>query len=144
FDEQLKIFARAEQPDYEILSDSLAYCRDYLDQWHHPREDVMFDLLKARDPDAGAASTDLGDQHKHLAKLTLRVVGIFKDVADRGAVHLREDLVSSGRELSDAYRHHIEWEEENFFPLVEEKLTEADWNELGKRMAAPSGPLELN
>ena len=48
FDQQLAIFEKADQPDYEVLSESLAYCKDYLDVWHHPREDRLLDLLRAR------------------------------------------------------------------------------------------------
>ena len=144
FEAQLDTFERAEQPDYEILADSLAYCREYLDQWHHPREDAMFDLLQMRDAAKAASLKELEGQHKNLAAATVRVVGIFKDVAERGAVYLREDLVNSGRELSGAYKHHLNWEEANFFPVVEEVLESADWQSLSELVAVPSDPLAAN
>jgi hemerythrin-like domain-containing protein len=127
FDGQLAIFEKAEQPDYDILSDSLAYCKDYLDVWHHPREDRLLALLHDRDPQKAESLSVLEGQHRDLAESTRRVVRIFRDVAERGAVHLREDLVHSGRDLSCAYRHHIRWEEANFFPAVESALSADDW-----------------
>jgi len=135
FDEQLAIFENAEQPDYDVLSDSLAYCKDYLDVWHHPREDRLLDLLQERDASKARPLQELDGQHRELAANTSRVVRVFKDVAERGAVHLREDLVRSGRELSGAYRHHILWEEAHFFPVIEKALEAADWEVARHEMA---------
>ncbi|HSQ95758.1 MAG TPA: hemerythrin domain-containing protein [Croceibacterium sp.] len=134
FDEQLAVFEQAEQPDYELLSDSLAYCKDYLDVWHHPREDRLLALLQERDPQKAHPLRELDGQHKALAENTLRVVQVFKDVGERGAVHLRDDLVRSGRDLSGEYRHHIRWEEANFFPAVEDSLEAADWETARREM----------
>ncbi len=127
FDAQLAVFERAEPPDYDILSDSLAYCKDYLDVWHHPREDRLLDLLGRRDAGKAASLAELDDQHKGLAKCTVQVVRVFKDVAERGAVRLREELLRSGCELSNAYRHHLAWEEANFFPALDRTLEPDDW-----------------
>jgi hemerythrin-like domain-containing protein len=135
FDDQLTIFERAERPDYEILSVSLLYCRDYLDVWHHPREDRLLDLLRQRDARQAGPLLEIEQQHGDLARNTSRVVRVFKDVSERGAVQLREDLVRSGRDLSSAYRHHIQWEEANFFPVIAEALDEADWEIARREMA---------
>jgi hemerythrin-like domain-containing protein len=128
FDEQLAVFERAEPPDYDILSDSLAYCKDYLDVWHHPREDRLLGLLRQRDAGKVNSLAELDDQHKGLARNTVQVVRVFKDVAERGAVRLREDLLRSGRELANAYRHHLTWEEAHFFPALDRTLEPGDWD----------------
>jgi hemerythrin-like domain-containing protein len=135
FDEQLMIFEKAGQPDYELLSDSLAYCKDYLGVWHHPREDRLLDLFKKREAQKARSLQELDGQHRTLAEHTSQVVRVFRDVAERGRVHLREDLVSSGRSLSGEYRHHIRWEEANFFPMIEQSLEAADWEVARRDMA---------
>lgn len=139
FDAQLAVFERAEQPDYEVLSESLAYCRDYLDAWHHPHEERMLDLLLARSAGEAAAMSALGEQHWNLADTTARVVGIFNDVAQRGAIRLRDNLVSRGRELSIAYRRHLEWEESHLFPLARTVLAPADWEALDGEAGRAAG-----
>ena len=136
FEEQLDTFERAEQPDYAVLADSLAYCRDYLDQWHHPREDAMFEILQQRNASRASSVRQLSDEHRQLAAATLRVVGVFRDVAERSALHLREDLVRSGRELSADYRDHMDWEESAFFPVVEEVFEQADWRRLKEQVGS--------
>lgn len=127
FDEQLAVFERAGSPDYDVLSDSLAYCKDYLDVWHHPREDRLLEVLRQRNSAEAAALAELGDQHKDLATRTLGMVRVFRDVAERGAVHLREGLLRAGRELSVAYRRHLSWEEAHFFPTLDRTLEPDDW-----------------
>lgn len=135
FDAQLAVFERAERPDYEVLSESLAYCRDYLDAWHHPREERMLALLQARSAEKAVAMSALGEQHRDLADTTSRVVAIFNDVAQRGAIRLRENLVRRGRELSTAYLRHLEWEETNLFPLARAVLGPTDWETLDSEAA---------
>jgi len=142
FRKQLDTFEAAGDPDYEILSESLAYCRDYLEQWHHPREDVMLEILQKRDPDKAAPLVELEEQHKELARMTLRVVSVFRDVSERGAIHVREDLVTTGGDLVSSYRNHIRWEETHFFPAVEEAFTPADWEELDQRLKPAPDPLD--
>jgi hemerythrin-like domain-containing protein len=147
FDAQLAIFERAEQPDYEVLSESLAYCRDYLDVWHHPREDRMLDLMQVRNGKKAASMSALGEQHRDLAETTARVMGVFNDVAQRGAIRLRETLVGCGRELSTTYRHHLDWEENNFFPLALAVLQPCDWEALdgeSAQKAAAGHPDQLS
>lgn len=134
FEAQIDAFEQADRPDYDILSDTLAYCRDSLDQWHHACEDAMFEILETRDASKVSSLSELGEQHRALAATTARVAGVFDDVAERGAVQLREDLVSAGRELAAAYRHHIGWEEANFFPTVQEAFTPTDWEALSRRL----------
>jgi hemerythrin-like domain-containing protein len=128
FDGQLALFERAEPADYDILSDSLAYCKDYLDVWHHPREDRLFEALRQRSPAKAGPLVELDGQHKELARRTAQVVRVFRDVSERGAVRLREDLVRAARELSEAYRHHIAWEEAHFFPALDQTLADEDWH----------------
>lgn len=113
FEAQLDRFERAERPDYEILEGSIAYCQEYLDRWHHPREDALLELLQRRAPREGRACADLEDQHLRLARTTGEVVKVFEEV-ERDAEYSRARLVEMGRILVDDYRRHLDWEEANF------------------------------
>lgn len=138
FDAELSIFGEAEVPDYEILEGSIAYCRAYLDVYHHPKEDILLEHLRSRDPAAGNASAGLRDQHSHLAETTKSIAAVF-DAIREGGEYRRDALVASAHELSAAYRAHLEWEECNFFPLLERRFSAADWAAVGKHFddAAP-------
>lgn len=67
---EIDLFDRAGKPDYEIVEAILAYCLDYPDECHHPKEDAVLAKLRARDADAAAAVGDLEGEHRELAALT--------------------------------------------------------------------------
>ncbi|MEE8445081.1 MAG: hemerythrin domain-containing protein, partial [Alphaproteobacteria bacterium] len=93
-----------------------------------------------RDAAAAEAVGDLAAEHaglaartRKLANAVTRVIG--EETVERASVHaLAEDLAR-------AYRRHIAFEEERFFPAAEASLTEADWAEIDARLDAPDDPL---
>lgn len=143
FEKQLDRFERAETPDYEILGGSIAYCQEYLDRWHHPREDALLSLLQVRAPVEARACAALEDQHIDLARATRELVKIFEAV-ERDAQYPRELLVEKGRTLIRDYRRHLDWEETNFFPAVTNHLLTEDWQAIASRFADAADPLAPN
>lgn len=143
FERQLDRFEQAKKPDYEILQGSIAYCRDYLDRWHHPFEDALFAILSRRAPVEAKACRPLADQHVDLAHATGALVSIFEAV-ERDAPFLRADLVTRGQALVRDYRRHLDWEEANFFPAVTKYLTANDFEQAESLFADSSDPLAKN
>lgn len=140
FEDQLARFQDARKPDYEILQGSIAYCRECLDRWHHPREDALLVLLELRAPSAAAACQDIEGQHRHLAKASGDLVQLFEAV-EQGAFFLREDLVRQGQSLVESYRQHLDWEETHFFPVVSDKLQPEDFCSIAERFADGYDPM---
>lgn len=141
---QLDQFGRAERPDYDILNGSIAYCSEYLDRWHHPKEDALLELLSSRLPSVKLQMDELTEQHEHLATSTQEIIRIFTDVVDRGGIYVRDDLVRQGRSMCAAYEDHLAWEEEHFFPVAERKLTQEDWSAFAEQFEVVSDPLATN
>ncbi|HMK71560.1 MAG TPA: hemerythrin domain-containing protein, partial [Xanthobacteraceae bacterium] len=48
-EQELIVFDRNERPDYEVIQAVVRYFEDYPDCCHHPKEDMIFEKLKARD-----------------------------------------------------------------------------------------------
>ena len=42
-------------PEYDIVQGALDYCLNYPDLCHHPKEDLVFKRLQARNPSAAVA-----------------------------------------------------------------------------------------
>ena len=143
FDRELASFEEAKTADYEILGGCISYCLDYLDQWHHPREDLMLELMSRRDCEASRSLQGLVVQHEDLARWTADLERTFHDVSERGAVYPREDLVGLGRKLSSAYKDHLGWEERKFFPAARAILLDEDWQELTRRVEGPQDPMSV-
>lgn len=60
---ELCVFNRAKRPDYHVVHSIIEYFQDYPDSCHHPKENMIFEKLKARDPIAAASVSDLEPEH---------------------------------------------------------------------------------
>ena len=80
---ELRVFNRAERPDYHVVQSVIEYFQDYPDCCHHPKEDMIFEKLKARDPAAAASVGDLEAEHgkgsKRLRRVARAVESILAD-----------------------------------------------------------------
>src|SRR6516162_4183401 len=61
---ELSVFDRGDRPDYEVVLAVIDYFKDYPDSCHHPKEDMIVEKLKARDPVAVATIGDLAGEHQ--------------------------------------------------------------------------------
>src|SRR5690606_35644840 len=126
--------------DYEILEGSIAYCQEYADRWHHPREDALLELLERRDPAQARACEDLKEQHLTLSRTTADLVKTFEHV-EHDAEYPRARLVELGRRLIGDYHRHLDWEEANFFPVLADLLTSDDWRDVTSRYLDVGDPM---
>ncbi len=132
---QLAVFDAGEAPDYEIVSGILDYCLGYQDRFHHPKEDAILVALERREPEAAANLRILGEEHEKLAALTRQFADVVQQILQDQEVR-RDWLDENARNFLEFYRHHLEWEESEFFPKALEALSEDDWNAIDARFAA--------
>ena len=137
---QLAVFDQGETPDYDIVQGVIDYCLNYPDRYHHPKEDLVLERLQALDPVAAAAIGDLAAEHEDLASLTRRfadaVHAILQDIeVPRGPF---ED---AARRFLEAYREHMDKEEQAFLPAARRSLSEADFADIEARLSQREDPL---
>ena len=56
-EQELSVFDHRERPDFDTLRAIIDYFAEYPARCHHPKEDMMVEILKARDPVLMARST---------------------------------------------------------------------------------------
>ncbi len=137
---QLAVFDAGETPDYDIVRGVVEYCLDYSDLYHHPKEDLVFERLRAADPEAAAEVGDLPGEHRELSALTRRlqeaVAAVLSDLeVPRG--RFDETL----REFLDAFRRHMDMEERVLLPAARRALSADDLSEIQDRLDHPEDPL---
>lgn len=137
---QIDAFGEGGTLDFEIAGGVLHYCRTYPDLHHHPREDLVFDRLKARDPEAAAAMGDLRADHDKLAAVTERFAEILTAV-EQDIPMERDVLLAAAKAFLNGYRHHILMEEKHFFPAARRALTPEDWRQLTAKSEPVEDPL---
>lgn len=137
---QIERFEAGEQPDYDVLDGALEYCLGYPDLHHHPREDLVHQHLRKRDPAAAARVDDLEAEHRELTGLTRSFAETLQEVLSDAEIP-RERLSTAARAFLEAYRRHIEGEDSIFFPAAERALRPEDWADIEARMAEVMDPV---
>jgi hemerythrin-like domain-containing protein len=129
---ELKVFDRRERPDYEVIQAIIDYFQDYPDCCHHPKEDMIFDKLKARDPSAAKRIGDVEAEHRQETERLDRVAKVVRNVLlDREI--LRETFSTAMRDFIDHQRVHMAMEERSLFPAAANALRPHDWQEIDSK-----------
>ena len=125
-EDQVALVTAGKRMDVELLRLAAEYFSDYPDRCHHPKEDLVYKLLRTRDPDACEGLRDLIADHRRLHELA----EAFADAVHRPPRELQGEDSAARRvitEFTALYRQHIRLEEERFFRLAEERLSMDDW-----------------
>jgi len=129
---EIKVFDRRERPDYELIQGIIDYFQDYPDCCHHPKEDMIFARLKARDPVAAKRIGDVDAEHRQETERLDRVAAVVRNVLlDREI--LRETFGKVMRDFIDHQRRHMAMEERTLFPAAANALRPEDWQEIDSK-----------
>lgn len=140
FDRQLERYRAGDTPDYDLMRDVVQYLRDYADCFHHPREDVAFDLLVEREPDARAVVQRLTQEHHDLAEAGATLLERLRELTS-DAMLPRGTLEAAAATYLENYRRHIDTEEREVMPVAGRVLTDADWRQVVDAVQPTSDPL---
>jgi hemerythrin-like domain-containing protein len=139
-EEQATLADAGEPMDEELLRLAAEYFCDFPDRCHHPKEDLVYQLLVKRDPAARTELRDLLADHRHLHDLAQAFAETVRPTAGNCAIAepaAREGIV----QFTQHYRQHMRLEEERFFRLAEERLSRDDWDLLDFTMFDEDDPL---
>ena len=137
---QLAIVDAAEQPDYDVLAAIAAYFVGFPDRCHHPKEDLIYGVLRSRDPVLAAEVGDLEEEHRGLAELTRSLAELIERALAEEPVG-RDQVRDLTRDFIRRYRHHIAREELHVFPAARQVLSDRDWAEIDGKLGDRDDPL---
>jgi len=132
-EDQLHRLESGAPVDGDLLLLAHEYLSGYPEQCHHPKEDLLYNLLLRRDPRAAEAFANLVAEHQLLAQRTERLGHELRDAVGRGKGPDGR-LTASLREFVDMQRQHMVREERDFFPAALRSLTRDDVAELDHRL----------
>ena len=123
---ELNVFSRGDRPDYEIINAVISYFLDYPDCCHHPKEDMIFEKLKARDSVAAESVGDLEAEHRNEGKRLRRVSDMIRGILiNEEAPGQTFDNVM--RDFVEQERRHMKMEERVLFSSAVTALRPEDW-----------------
>ncbi|MEM8645386.1 MAG: hemerythrin domain-containing protein [Pseudomonadota bacterium] len=139
---QIDLFEQTDQPDYDLIREIIDYFLTFPDLYHHPKEDVVFRKLKARDAKAVEPFGELDQLHadvsERLHEFTRAVVNVLME-----AEISRDTFVKLARDFISGERAHMKAEEKHFLPVAASTLTKKDWDEIEgvvSKFQDPLGP----
>lgn len=137
---QVAVFESGKRPDYDVLSAVADYFTGFPDRCHHPKEDLILQKLRRRDPAAAAQVGDLETDHEHIGELARHFKEAVQNVLDEVEVS-REAFVAVARHFLEEQRRHLRMEEQRFFPAALAALTADDWAEIDRRATREEDPV---
>ena len=138
-EDELGLFDRAERPDYEVFGAIIEFFKNYPNSCHHPKEDIIYEKFKARDPSRAASIADLQAEHREGAVRLRRVAQTIDSVLNDQEL-LRESVDQIVRDFIDNERKHIALEDEVVFPAIVDTLQAGDWADIALTLADRYGP----
>ena len=117
---------RGDTIDGRLLDQVFRYFLGYPECCHHPKEDLVYERLRRRDPTTAARVGDLLADHQALGEQTHAAAARARKAT--GGVD--PGLVEVLRRFSEATRRHLRTEEEEIFPAMVRTLTREDWDEI--------------
>jgi len=139
-EQELQIFDRSERPDYEVLQAIIEYFQDYPESCHHPKEDMVFEKLKVRDPAEAKRVGDMEGEHEVEGKRLQRFAQAVEDIL-AGREFLRQSFHKVAYDFIEHQRQHMVKEELELFPAAVKGLRPEDWAEIDARLDDRKDPL---
>ena len=126
--------------NFPLMRDVMRYMTRYPDQFHHPKEDLLFTALEIRDRSIRAVVEELREAHRELATQGLALLGTLGNVV-AGVLVERETLKRQGRGYLELLRSHMNTEEGLAFRRAERFLRDEDWIVIDQEIEHMDDPL---
>ena len=107
-----------QDPDFELFAEIMSYMTVYPDAVHHPKEDVVYEELRARRPDLAEDLDNVPDDHRDIARLG----SLLRDeveAVNAGAAVRRDTMIRDAAAYVTCLRDHMIWEEEDLFRRID-------------------------
>jgi hemerythrin-like domain-containing protein len=139
---ELDALAAGHEANFDLKIEMLDYIEHYAELVHHPTEDKINRVaFKKQSMKSHAALYErICNEHSNLLGLANRFKATLEGVM-QGAVQLRDEVEMQGREFVALQRQHIDLEEQELFPLVDEALSDKDWEKLEAEITHENDPV---
>jgi len=139
-EQELKLFDKADQPDYQIFQAIIEYFQTYPENYHHPKEDVVYKKLELRDPALAKRIGDVEAEHEIETTRLREFAQAVEDILGERELP-RQTFHDVVHDFIEHQRLHMEKEERLLFPAAVKSLRPEDWAEIDERLLNGKDPL---
>ena len=127
----------------KVVGDHVKFMVDALHDHHAAEDELVWPKLQSRAPSRQADLQRMVDEHGEIAAAVDRVEFMLPTWAKSADSKLTEQLSAAASELSARVGQHLEDEERNAVPIIEEHLTQQEWAAAVKQAASFISPRNL-
>lgn len=131
----------AKVPNYAVVAGILNYLHNYTDGFHHPREDLLFERLRKRQPELDTVICGLIAEHQSIDANGKKLEqALQRHLAGRRSAQHNKSVDGQCRSYVKKLRRHLGQEEKEVFPQVSH-LHRHDWIAVDKGLPYEADPL---
>ncbi len=137
---QCDLLQRGETVDARMLQDIFSYIAHHPDLYHHPSEDLIFEVLRRCDPPSVESVDALSLEHGTLTKAAKEILAMLSAFSGPAMIP-RERLVDMLLDYIARSRRHMAFEESTVFPRARAVVSEKDWQAIERGVPRREDPL---
>ena len=141
FQDQLDLIGKRQTPDYQIMFDIMHYMSHYPDQFHHPRENILYKRLVIKHTQSRALIETLILEHESRAQKGKAILDLLKELKQKDNGDLRRRLSFRSEDYLILHKSHVDLEENKVLPRINEFLSEEDWHSICNDITLAKDPL---
>jgi monoterpene epsilon-lactone hydrolase len=131
-DDEADVLSEGKRADMECMADILNYITHYPDQYHHPKEELIFDRMGGADKKTKDIIGKLRHGHTLVAELGQGLTEEIVALSQSRSKKKRRELAIRVRSYTRGLREHIQLEESKIFRPAIKLLSAADWKAIDK------------
>ncbi|PKH04618.1 hemerythrin domain-containing protein [Moritella sp. Urea-trap-13] len=112
--------------NFKLMDDIVHYLRNYIDRYHHPKEDLIYSYYLEHYVEDADMPNRLASEHQSLNFLSRELSSVL-NMIQLDSVMPFDELAVQLRGFVDKQRSHIQYENNVVMPLMAEKFTPDDW-----------------
>lgn len=132
-EQECDVFRRAKRPDYELLTEIIDYFGSFLDQYYHPKEDLLFNRERVANAACARIIDDIAAERGKAASSLQALSEALREILNEQRV-LRQTFDDAARSFIRHQRRQIEIEGQRLFPIAQSALAPADWADLHAKL----------
>jgi hemerythrin-like domain-containing protein len=132
--------ASGDDADDDLIRDAMCYLTEFVDTFHHAKEDVAVAVVARRLGSLRELQPELDAQHRRIEKTGSALFAELERMLLDEPVR-RQELAATGFSYTAEIRRNMEFEESRIFPCLLEGLDAEAWACIDARLESPPDPL---
>lgn len=130
---KLQLLEEDKIVDYHVLEEAIMYIENYVDLYHHPKENIIYQYIIDKKLDKKNSFKQKQHEHDLLKNVTEELKQSLQSIT-LDIIISKHTFITQLRDFIDGLKVHLDEEDHETFPLITTLLTDDDWDKLATMM----------